>query len=100
MATLTAQRTVIDAGIRLDADRAPGLRRQIETVFADDQTPVIDVRSVEHMDMAGLSALAWLLVLCRRRDAGAYLLGPLPEPVSRLLDLTTFDRFFQIRLGP
>ena len=96
----TTTRTVIEAGSRLDAARSFGLREEAEAIFAADENPIVNVRSVEHIDMAGLSALAWILVRCRRRDEAAYLLGPLPEPVARFLDLTTFDRFFQIRLIP
>jgi anti-anti-sigma factor len=96
----TATRTVLHAGTSLDAVQAQRLRAEADAAWAADSGVIVDVRSVEHMDMAGLSALAWILIHCRRRDEAAYLLGPLPPPVVRLLDLTTFDRFFQIRLIP
>ena len=100
MRTGTTPRRVIEAGSRLDARRSSRLRDEADAIFAADENPIVDVRSVEHIDMAGLSALAWILVRCRRRDEAAYLLGPLPDPVARFLDLTMFDRFFQIRLVP
>ena len=100
MTLLAPDTTVITAGPRLDARRCPELREEADAVFAAGGLPVIDVRGVEHMDMAGLSALAWVFVQCRRRGENALLVGPLPEPVARLLDLTTFDRFFQVRPRP
>lgn len=92
--------TVLPAGDRLDASRSPRLRDEAEWIFAAGRTPMVDVRSVEVIDMSGLSALAWILVRCRRRSEAAYLLGPIPEPVARLLELTAFDRFFQVKLAP
>ena len=96
----TATRTILHAGDRLDAVQALRLRAGADAAWAADESVIVDVRSVDHMDMAGLSALAWILIHCRRRDEAAYLLGPLPPPVERLLDLTAFDRFFQVRLIP
>ncbi|MDH3607103.1 MAG: STAS domain-containing protein [Acidimicrobiia bacterium] len=96
----TATRTILDAGNRLDAVQAFRLRDEADTAWTADQSVIVDVRSVEYMDMAGLSALAWIMVSCRRRDEAATLLGPLPPSVARLLDLTSFDRFFQVRTSP
>ena len=100
MTVATPQRRVLFAGERLDATRSERLRDEADWIFAAGHTPIIDVRSVQTMDMSGLSALAWILIMCRRRNEAAYLLGPVPEPVARLLDLTAFDRFFQVRLRP
>lgn len=100
MPVATVTRTVLDAGTNLDAVQAPRLRAQADAAWAAGAPVIVDMRAVAEMDMAGLSALAWILIQCRRRDEGAYLLGPLSEPVIRLLDLTGFDRFFQVRLIP
>jgi anti-anti-sigma regulatory factor len=96
----TATRTILHAGTHLDAVQALRLRFEADVAWAADESVIVDVRSVEHMDMAGLSALAWFLIECRRRNEGAYLLGPLPPVVSGFLEMHAFDRFFQVRLAP
>lgn len=96
----TATRTILDAGDRFDALRAVQLREEADAAFGADQGVIVDVRRVQHIDMAGLSALAWIMIRCRRRNEAAYLLGPVPPSVERLLDLTAFDRFFQVRRTP
>lgn len=97
MSATAALGTIIDAGTHLDALRSPTIRDRADDASLTGEPLVVDVRSVRHMDMAGLSVLAWVLVLSRRRGHVPVLLGPVPAPVARLLDLTKFDRFFDVR---
>lgn len=97
MAATTTLATVIDAGTHLDALRSPTLRDRAEEASQTGETLVVDVRSVQRADIAGLSVLVWVLALSRRRGQVPVLLGPVPAPVARLLAMTKFDRFFDVR---
>ncbi len=97
MPVIPASGTIIDVGTHFDAVHSPAIRDRVDDASLTGEPLIVDVRSVQHMDMAGLSVLAWVLVLSRRRKHVPVLQGPVPPSVARLLDMTRFDRFFKVR---
>jgi anti-anti-sigma factor len=79
----------------LDLASAPRLEHQLEELLGDDIRRVtIDLRDLQFLDSAGLRAL--LVAHRRLTESGReLLLGPGPQAVQRLFELTGSDRIFR-----
>ena len=85
----------LHAGRSLDLETADDFRCDVDSFLASAaEEAVVDLRSTEHMDVAGFAALANLLVRCRASGRSVMLAGPISPPVERLLDLSGFRRLF------
>lgn len=85
---------------RLDALSAPDLRRRCDTILdTDTERLVIDLRGVDFCDSAGLAALVGAMKRSRADGGDTKLVASGDAPVWRILELTRFDRVFDIRTG-
>ncbi len=82
---------------RMDALNAPHLRVRCDTLLADGTSRiVIDLREVDFLDSAGLAAMVGALKRARSAGGDVKLVMPRSISVSRILELTSFDRVFEI----
>lgn len=82
---------------RLDALTAPHLRVRCDTLLASGtHRIVIDLSTVDFLDSAGLAAMVGVLKRARSAGGDVKLVMPDRETVGRILELTSFDRVFQI----
>lgn len=82
---------------RLDTASAPELRTRLEGILAGGTVRlVVDLSSVSFMDSAGLAGLVWALKQARLRGGDVKLVEPTAPAVWRVLQLTLFDRVFDI----
>ena len=82
---------------RIDASKAPELRRMFERMIDDGTTNlIIDLSETGFMDSAGLAVLVSAYKRARKLDGSVRLVKPQSEGVSRILSLTKFDRVFDI----
>ncbi len=93
---LTTHATPLTVQPVLNALSGSELRSEAIEAFSIGQDPHIDVRGVEHMDVAGLSALVWILHESLRQHRSATLIGPIPPAVNRLLGLSGFRHLFEV----
>ena len=90
---------VVPAG-RLDALSAPELRRRCDTILdGDTGRLVIDLRAVDFCDSAGLAALVGAMKRSRADGGDTKLVAAEDAAVWRILELTRFDRVFDVRVG-
>lgn len=84
---------------RVDAFGAPALRGRLDDLIAQGKTRfVIDLSAVTFLDSAGLAALVRQYKRARELDGDVKLIPPRDENPRRILDLTRFDRVFQMVL--
>lgn len=82
---------------RMDALNAPHLRVRCDTLLAGGtHRLVIDLREVDFLDSAGLAAMVGALKRARAEGGDVKLVMPGTMAVSRILELTSFDKVFQI----
>ena len=82
---------------RLDAYRAQELQQRLDQLIADNVIHfVIDLTHTNFLDSAGMAVLVGLLKRVRRLDGNAKLVWPMEEGAQRVLNLTRFDRVFEI----
>lgn len=82
---------------RMDALNAPHLRVRCDTLLAGGtHRIVIDLSAVDFLDSAGLAAMVGALKRARSAGGDVKLVMPESYAVSRILELTSFDRVFQI----
>ncbi len=82
---------------RIDASKAPILRRMFEDMIAAGTSHlVIDLSDTSFMDSAGLAVLVSAYKQARKSGGAVRLVKPQSEGVSRILSLTKFDRVFDI----
>ena len=90
---------VVPSG-RLDALNAPELRRRCDSILdAETGRLVIDLRGVDFCDSAGLAALVGAMKRSRASGGDTKLVAASDAPVWRILELTRFDRVFDVRTG-
>jgi anti-sigma B factor antagonist len=98
--TVTEQvsRTVIVAPQeRLDAFSAPQMRERLEALLAEGATQfVIDLSQTPFLDSAGMAVLVSLLKRARQAGGDVQLVKPTSDAVLRILQLTRFDRVFDM----
>ncbi|MFN8623167.1 MAG: STAS domain-containing protein [Chloroflexota bacterium] len=83
---------------RLDALNAPGLRARCDAIMTEGTTRiVIDLGAVIFLDSAGLAAMVGALKRARASGGDVKLAMPHDPAVLRILELTRFDRVFDIR---
>jgi len=87
--------TLLAVDSNLNAQTGSHLRTQASEALIHGDEVVVDVRGVESMDVAGLSALVWVLHESIRQDRRTTLIGPVPHPVNRLLGLSGFRHLFE-----
>jgi anti-sigma B factor antagonist len=82
---------------RVDAVTAPLLRARCDALLADGTTRlVIDLSDVEFLDSAGLAAMVGALKRARAAGGDVRLVAPETPAVRRILELTRFDRVFDL----
>lgn len=96
METLTSDVTVFQVGVeRLDASKAPELRRELEPLLVDGARIVLDMSQVQFVDSSGLGVLLGCL---RELNAlgGDIKLADLTGAVRLLIELVRMHRVFEI----
>lgn len=82
---------------RFDAFSSPGMREQFDQLLNQGVTHfIIDLSDTLFMDSAGMAVLVSLLKQARQRKGQVKLVWPKQEPVRRILNLTRFDRVFEM----
>jgi len=82
---------------RLDALTAPALRERCSNLVDQGTIRlVIDLEAVDFMDSAGLAVLVRALRAARSSGGDVKLSAPTASSVARILELTRFDRVFDI----
>jgi anti-sigma B factor antagonist len=90
--------TVLAPSGRLDALSAPELRRRCDELLeADTDRIVVDLRAVDFCDSAGLAALVSSMKRSRAAGGDTKLVASADASVWRILELTRFDRVFDVR---
>jgi anti-sigma B factor antagonist len=83
---------------RLDAFSAAGFRSQLQILLDQGVNRlVIDLSQTPFLDSAGMAALVSALKQCRQRNGDVRLVAPQSEAVKRILELTKFDRVFEMK---
>lgn len=83
---------------RLDLFRAQEFRNQMQKLFDEGVSHmVIDLSQADFLDSAGMAALVSALKQCRQRNGDVRLVTPQSEAVKRTLELTKFDRVFEMK---
>ena len=82
---------------RVDVVNAPELRQQLSQLFESGATNfVIDLSEVPFMDSSGMAVLVSILKRARQAGGDVKLVWPRIEAARRILNLTKFDRVFDI----
>lgn len=82
---------------RIDAHKAPDLRRQFEALHAEGKhTIYLDTKEVSFIDSSGLAAIVSALKTARMHGGEFYLLNP-SEAVSLILNYTMLDQVIPIK---
>ena len=82
---------------RMDALAAPHLRVRCDTLLSGGtHRIVIDLRDVEFLDSAGLAAMVGAMKRARASGGDVKLVMSDRTSVSRILELTSFDRVFDL----
>lgn len=82
---------------RIDAANAPDLRKQLsDLVDGGANHFVIDLSEVPFMDSSGMAVLVSILKRARQAGGDVKLVWPRVEAARRILNLTKFDRVFDI----
>ena len=93
--------TVVRLSERIDAVTAPALRRQLEDKLeAGARNFVLDLSEVPFMDSAALAVMVSLLKRARQADGDVKMVAPKLEAARRILELTKFDRVFDMKETP
>ena len=89
--------TVIDLTGRIDAFNVATLRDRF-TALADTggKRFIVDLSNVSFLDSAGMAALVSLLKRARQAGGDVDLVWPKLEAAKRILQLTKFDRVFNM----
>lgn len=88
---------VVNPQGRFDTFSAPAVREQLEMLFgAGVVNFVIDLSETLFMDSAGMAVLVSLLKRARQVGGDVKLIWPEQEAVRRTLNLTRFDRVFEM----
>ena len=83
---------------RLDAFSVLEFRAQMQAIFEQGvRHLVIDLSQTPFLDSTGMAVLVSALKQCRQRGGDVRLVAPQSEAVKRILDLTKFDRVFDIK---
>jgi len=92
------QRTVTVTPLeRLDALTAPAFRQYVEQLLETGVVHfIVDLSATPFMDSAGMAVLVTLLRKCRAAGGGVKLVWPKSEAVRRTLQLTQFDKVFEM----
>ena len=91
--------TVLAPSGRLDAVSAPELRRRCDDLLESQAGRlIIDLRAVDFCDSAGLAALVAALKRSRASGGDTKLVAADDASVWRILELTRFDRVFDVRV--
>lgn len=90
--------TVVRLTERIDAVTAPSLRTQLEQKLASGaKNFVLDLSDVPFMDSAALAVMVSLLKQARQASGDVKMVAPKQESARRILELTKFDRVFDMR---
>jgi anti-sigma B factor antagonist len=82
---------------RIDAANAPELRQQLlEMVDSGANNFVLDLSQVPFMDSSGMAVLVSVLKRSRQAGGDVKLVWPKLEAARRILNLTKFDRVFDM----
>lgn len=82
---------------RLTALEVPGARKQLDQLLSEGITNfVIDLSETPFLDSAGMAVLVSLLKSARQKGGNVKLVWPKREAVRRILNLTKFDRVFNM----
>jgi anti-anti-sigma factor len=82
---------------RLAALEVPGARKQLDQLLSEGITNfVIDLSETPFLDSAGMAVLVSLLKSARQKGGTVKLVWPKREAVRRILNLTKFDRVFNM----
>ena len=93
--------TVVRLSERIDAVTAPALRSQLEgKLEAGAKNFVLDLSEVPFMDSAALAVMVSLLKRARQADGDVKMVAPKLEAARRILELTKFDRVFDMKESP
>lgn len=83
---------------RLDLFKAQEFRSLFQSLFDQGISHiVIDLNQTTFLDSAGMAVLVSVLKQCRQRNGNVRLVAPQVEGVKRMLELTKFDRVFEIK---
>ena len=83
---------------RLDLFKAQEFRALFQTLFDQGVSHiVIDLSQTAFLDSAGMAVLVNVLKQCRQQNGDVRLVAPQIEAVKRMLELTKFDRVFEIK---
>ncbi len=89
----------LSVGGRIDAHKAPELRRQFEALHAEGKhTIYLNTEAVSFIDSSGLAAIVSALKTARTHGGEFYLLNP-SEAVSTILNYTMLDQVIPIKTG-
>lgn len=89
--------TVVAPQERIDAMNAPELRQRLYALLDDGASNlVVDLSSVPFMDSAGMAVLVSILKRARQAGGDVKLVWPTAEAARRILNLTKFDRVFDM----
>lgn len=96
--TEQVSRTVVVAPQeRIDAFNASHLREQLDTLLAGGAVNfVIDLSDTPFLDSSGMAVLVSLLKRARQAGGDVKLVKPSSEAVQRILQLTRFDKVFEM----
>lgn len=82
---------------RLDAFVAQDFRERVgEYLDTGVSNFVIDLSDTPFLDSAGMAVLVSVMKRCRQAGGDVSLVWPKHEPVKRILQLTRFDRVFDV----
>lgn len=96
--TEQVSRTVVVAPQeRIDAFNASHLREQLDGLLAEGVVNfVIDLSDTPFLDSSGMAVLVSLLKRARQAGGDVKLVKPSSEAVQRILQLTRFDKVFEM----
>lgn len=95
--TIQTRIDIVSITGRLEAFTVKALREEQEHLLNNDgKNFVVDLRQVEFMDSAGMSALVSLLKRARQVGGDVILVKPTEDAAYRILTLTRFDQVFKM----
>lgn len=89
--------TIVAPQERIDVVNAAELRQQLMQLYQSGATNfVIDLSEIPFLDSSGMAVLVSILKRARQADGDVKLVWPRIEAARRILNLTKFDRVFDI----